>query len=173
MHEFQRFISLPIVRVGDLHKEILVECHVHDETAHHNLDYLPRNKHAHNHQLVRIPPNELYGFCDIEIIDDSLPEPITETFRAVLVNPNDPSLKIGLKSEAQVSIIGPNDLQANQCTSVFQTVAENSGKLVFDITRQESTLSLENFEVLVTTAQTTADALDTYGRFHQKKNLDK
>jgi len=98
---------------------------------------------------VRIPPNELYGFCDIEIIDDSLPESIT------------------------VSIIGPNDLQANQCTSVFQTVAENSGKLVFDITRQESTLSLENFEVLVTTAQTTADALDTYGRFHQKKNLDK
>ncbi len=113
----------------------------------------------------------MYGFCDIEILDDTLPETVTETFRAVLVNPNGPNIKIGLKSETQVSIIGPNDLQSNQCNSIFHTVPENSKQLIVEITRQDSTLNLENFEILVTTAQTTPEAIETYSRFHMHKHL--
>ncbi len=44
---------------------------------------LSRKKYVHNYQLVCIPPKELYGFSEIEIIDDSL----IETFR--LLNLND------------------------------------------------------------------------------------
>ena len=108
MQEFQRFISLPVVRVGDINSKIQVECSIEEGTAHRNLDFLPRNKIGQNYQVVRIPPGEMYGFCDIEIIDDNLNEIETETFNAVLINPIGGS-KIGSKSTAQVAIIGPND----------------------------------------------------------------
>lgn len=115
VQEYQRFISLPIVRVGDINIDIQVECSIQDETAHKNLDFIARNKLGDNFQVVRIPAGEMYGFCDIEIIDDDLNEMTTETFRAVLGN-SAGDVKIGLKSEAQISIIGPND---GKCLNFF------------------------------------------------------
>lgn len=118
VHETDKFISLPVVRSGDLSADSYVECLTQDETAHRMLDYLPRyaasaNTAGQQHQqansnLVKIPAGEMYGFCDIEIIDDDLQEMNTETFKAVLVNPSFGS-KIGAKSEAKIAIAGPND----------------------------------------------------------------
>ena len=108
IQEFQRFISLPVVRVGDLKSDIEVQCVIEEGSAHKGRDFLPRNKQGQNYQLVRIPAGERYSFCDVEIIDDDLNEMDTETFRAVLVNLGGP-VKIGAKAQARVSIIGPND----------------------------------------------------------------
>lgn len=109
IQEFQRFISLPVVRVGDLKTDIEVECAIEEGTAHKGRDFLPRNKPGHNHQVVRIPAGERFGFCDIEIIDDDINEMDTETFKAVLMQQIGSAVKIGKKSEARVEIIGPND----------------------------------------------------------------
>jgi len=108
VQESDKFISIPIVRSGDLNTEMQVECLTKDETAINNFDYFPRNKNGFNYQIVKIPPGEIYGFCDIEIIDDELHELQSETFKIVLMNPSS-NTKVGLKSEARVHIIGPND----------------------------------------------------------------
>jgi hypothetical protein len=99
---------LPIERRGDLKDEIQIECLMQDETALNNLDYTVRNKNGANYQLVRIMPGESIGFCDIQIIDDEIHEKITETFKAILLNPSN-GVKIGAKAEAKIAILGPND----------------------------------------------------------------
>ena len=108
IQESDKFISIPIIRSGDLSKEMHVECLTKDETAINNLDYFPRNKNGANYQIVKIPQGEIYGFCDVEIIDDDIHELNSETFKIILMNPSF-NTKIGTKSEARVTIVGPND----------------------------------------------------------------
>ena len=107
VQESDKFISIPIIRSGDLTSEVQVECLTQDESAFNNQDYVPRKKSGPN--MVKIPAGEVYGFCDIEIIDDDLHELTTETFKIQLVNAPSNLFKIGKNSEARVSIIGPND----------------------------------------------------------------
>lgn len=121
VQETAKFISLAIVRSGDLGIDVWVECVTRDDTAQANLDYIPRHASPHPHQqllgmptstrpsaMVRIPAGEVYGFCDVEIIDDDVYELGSEVFRAVLVNPSF-GARLGSRSEASISIIGPND----------------------------------------------------------------
>lgn len=122
VQENSKFVSLPIVRSGEMGLDIWVECITQDDTAYSNLDYVPRNPSQHQHQqllgmpssgssqgaVVKIPAGEMYGFCDIEIVDDDLHELESEVFRAVLVNPSF-GARLGSRSEAKISIIGPND----------------------------------------------------------------
>ena len=94
--------------------DVYVDCVTEDETATADLDYLPRvaardSVNGRNQaNRVKIAAGEMYGFCDIEIVDDDLNEAVSETFRAVLVSPSTGS-RVGAKSEATVLIIGPND----------------------------------------------------------------
>ena len=108
VHEADKFISVPIVRSGDLSAEVNVECMAQEESALQNLDFVTRSKNGANFQKVRIAPGEAFGFCDIEIIDDDLQEIETEVFRVLLANPS-AGARIGSKAEARVSILGPND----------------------------------------------------------------
>lgn len=55
---------------------------------------------------------------------------------------------------------------------MFYTVSENSNKLLIEISREDSTLDLENFEVLITTAQTKNNEIDTYNKYHKQKQLN-
>ena len=107
IQESDKFITLPIKRTGDLFTDEYVECLTYEETALSNQDFVSRNK-KDSSSLVKIPAGEIYAFCDIEIIDDKLHEVNTETFKVILANPS-ARLKIGYKSEAVISIIGPND----------------------------------------------------------------
>lgn len=108
VQETDKFISLPIVRTGDLTTDVHVECLTLDESAIGNFDYVPRLKDNANSNIVKIPAGEMYGFCDIEIIDDDLNEIQTEFFKTYLVSPSIGS-RVGPKSEARIAIIGPND----------------------------------------------------------------
>jgi hypothetical protein len=108
VHESDKLISLPIVRNGDLSTDITVVCYTEDVTATSNIDYVPRNMNAFNLNTVKIASGEVYGFCDIELIDDDLHEIKNEQFKAVLVSPSS-GVQIGLKKEAKITIIGPND----------------------------------------------------------------
>ena len=171
MQEFQRFISLPVLRSGDLHNEIQVECVTKDGTAHRNEDFVARNKLGQNFQIVKIPAGELYGFCDIEIIDDDLNEMHTETFKAILVNPSGLT-RVGPKSEALVSIIGPNDVLASKCNAAYFTVSENSKKLIIELSREELSLNNEPFDVLITTAPSSPEDMENYSKFYKQKQLN-
>ncbi len=51
-------------------------------------------------------------------------------------------------------------------------MSENSNKLLIDITREESTLDLDTFEVLVTTAQSVAADIQNYSKFYMQKQLN-
>lgn len=119
IQESDKFISIPIIRSGDLSKEMHVECLTKDETAINNLDYFPRNKNGANYQIVKIPQGEIYGFCDVEIIDDDIHELNSETFKIILMNPSF-NTKIGTKSEARVTIVGPNDSNYLKLIKSFQ-----------------------------------------------------
>ena len=107
VHESDKFISLPIVRSGDIENDVFVECLTFEETALNNIDFVARKK-SEMSSLVKIPAGEMYGFCDIELIDDDLHETETEAFNVVLVSPS-AELKLGAKTEAKILIIGPND----------------------------------------------------------------
>lgn len=141
VQENAKFVSLPIVRSGELGVDVWVECVTQDESAHANVDYVPRsisaassssdsmsstpqhqqliaapapfsnNQSPHHSAFVKIPAGEVYGFCDIEIVDDEIYEPGVETFRAVLVNPSF-GVRLGSRSEATISILGPNDSES-------------------------------------------------------------
>lgn len=104
VQESNRFVSLPIVRNGDLTKDVQVECLTKDDSATAGSDYVAKISGAY----VRIPAGQMYAFCDIEIIDDHLKEIHTEYFNAYLRNPSD-GAKIGFKSQASIGITGPND----------------------------------------------------------------
>ena len=104
---------MPIKRSGDLTTDEYVECITHEETALSNQDFVSRNK-KDSSSLVKIPAGEIYAFCDIEIIDDKIHELNTETFKVVLASPS-ARLKIGYKSEAIISIVGPNDCNTFFC----------------------------------------------------------
>jgi hypothetical protein len=112
-HESDKFVSLVIVRSGeDLSGEVAVDCVTRAGEALAELDYVPRGgvggSRAGHVSQVRIPSGEVYGFCDVELVDDDLNEPSTETFSVVLVNAS-PGVRVGARSEAIVSIMGPND----------------------------------------------------------------
>ncbi|RNA35735.1 extracellular matrix FRAS1, partial [Brachionus plicatilis] len=104
VQESDKFVSVAIVRNGDLTRDVQVECLTEDASAIAGQDYVAKGSGSY----VRIPAGQLYGFCDIEIIDDHLKEMQTEFFRVYLRDPSDGS-KIGAKSESSVAIIGPND----------------------------------------------------------------
>ncbi len=117
IQESDKFISLPIVRSGDLSADLFVDCVTQDESAVADLDFVPRvnsptpagfDQHQRRVNQVKIPSGEVYGFCDVEIVDDDVNEPGSETLKAVLVNPSF-GVRIGQKSETTISIIGPND----------------------------------------------------------------
>lgn len=128
VQENSKFVSLPILRSGELGLDVWVECVTRDESALSHLDYIPRNPTQYQHQqllggastgagstgnsMVKIPAGEMYGFCDIEIVDDDLYEVGSEVFRAVLVNPSF-GARLGSRSEASIVITGPND--SNLC----------------------------------------------------------
>jgi hypothetical protein len=99
-------VSLPVLRTGDLTVDVQIECYTRDMTANANADYVPR--YLNTFSLVKIPAGEIYGFCDIELIDDNFHEPNNEAFKAILANPTQ-GVEIGRKSEADIIIIGPND----------------------------------------------------------------
>ncbi len=185
VNEMDKFISIPIVRSagGDLSVELQVECVTKDETAIQNLDYLARNKHGADFQLVKIPPGETYGFCDIEIVDDDLHEFESETFKIWLRNPS-LNTKIGSKSEAIVSITGPNDFLLNtnnnnlnlndNCKTVFYTVSENSNQISFELNRDKLNSALESsLDVLVrTTTQSSQNHIKTYFDYYKKIQMN-
>jgi hypothetical protein len=107
VQESDKFISLPIVRTGDLTTDIQVECLTREETATNNFDFVSKSSKSENH-LVKIPAGEAYGFCDIEIIDDEIHEMQSESFKAFLKSPT-AGVQVGSRNEAQISIVGPND----------------------------------------------------------------
>lgn len=104
VQESDKFVSLAIVRSGDLTKDVQVECLTEDDSATAGLDYVPRK----SGNFIRIPSGQIYGFCDVEIIDDNVKEIGSEFFKVILRNPSAGS-KIGAKSESSIAIIGPND----------------------------------------------------------------
>lgn len=127
VQENSKFVSLAIVRTGEMSLDVWVECVTQDESAHAHADYVPRTAAHYQHQqllgspvsssstsggsggsMVKIPAGEMYGFCDIEIVDDNEYELGSEVFRAVLVNPSF-GARLGSRSEASISIVGPND----------------------------------------------------------------
>lgn len=124
VQENSKFVSLAIVRTGEMSLDVWVECVTQDESAHAHADYVPRTPAHYQHQqllgspvssggsssgsMVKIPAGEMYGFCDIEIVDDNEYELGSEVFRAVLVNPSF-GARLGSRSEASISIVGPND----------------------------------------------------------------
>lgn len=172
VQESDKFISIPIIRSGDLSKEIHVECLTKDETAHNSLDYVPRNKNGGNYQIVKIAQGEVYGFCDIEIIDDDLHESSSETFKIILMNPSF-NTKIGPKSEARVTIIGPNDVvQKDNCKSAFYTISENANQISFELTREKSYL-MNSLDVMITTIQSSQDNIKTYFEYYRKYQANK
>lgn len=108
VHESDKLVSLPIVRSGDLSSDLTVICFTEDDTASSNVDYIPRNMNAFNLNTVHIASGQMYGFCDIELIDDDLHEVKNEQFKAILASPSN-GVQLGVKKEAKVIIIGPND----------------------------------------------------------------
>ena len=121
VHESDKFISLPIVRSGDIENDAFVECLTFEETALNNLDFVARKK-SEMSSLVKIPAGEVYGFCDVELIDDDLHETETEAFNVVLVSPS-AELKLGAKTEAKILIIGPNDSRSRLLFLFFDKLA--------------------------------------------------
>lgn len=131
VQENGKFVSLAVVRSGDLSQDVWVECLTRDESAHANTDYMPRSSMPYQHQqllpvsvngnhqsaMVKIPAGETYGFCDIEIVDDDVYELGSETFRAVLSNPSF-GARLGARSEATVVISGPNDSNIKEIISL-------------------------------------------------------
>ena len=83
-----------------------MNCYTEDDTARSNYDYISRKAGSLN--IIKIPAGEAFGFCDIELIDDDLHEPHSESFKVYLTNPSN-SVQIGTKSVAQITILGPND----------------------------------------------------------------
>lgn len=126
VQENSKFVSLAIVRTGEMSLDVWVECVTQDDSAHAHVDYVPRTPAHYQHQqllgssvgsggsgsgsgsMVKIPAGEMYGFCDIEIVDDNEYELGSEVFRAVLVNPSF-GARLGSRSEASIAIVGPND----------------------------------------------------------------
>ena len=128
MQESDKFITVPIKRSGDLFTDEYVECLTYEETAVSNQDFMARNKKDPT-SIVKIPAGEIYAFCDVEIIDDKIHELHTETFKVVLANPSS-RLKLGFKSEAIISISGPNDCKFSfhcfilEFTRIFKEINE-------------------------------------------------
>ncbi|CAF0709362.1 unnamed protein product [Brachionus calyciflorus] len=171
VHESDRFVSLAIVRSGDLAEDVNVECVTMDETAIGGIDYVPKL----NGGLVRIPPGEIYGFCDIEILDDDLKEIQTELFKVYLRNPSDGS-RIGSKHETFIGILGPNDVLDDDCKVVYHTVNDNDGRVLIEITREKTNLS-DSFDVLIQNIPTNDIYIKSYlntlpeSSISQAKNL--
>lgn len=151
---------MPIIRSGDLSTDVQVECLTIDETANSNVDFVPRLKNNLNSNLVKIPAGEIYGFCDIEIIDDDLNEIQTEYFKTYLSSAS-PGTRIGFKSEARIGIIGPNDLLVNDCKTVYQTISSKETKIALEITREKNSLN-ETLEVLVENIPTSDIYIKSY-----------
>jgi hypothetical protein len=106
VQESDKLVSLPILRTGDLSVDVQIECYTQDVTASANADYVPR--YLNSFSVVKIPAGEIYGFCDIELIDDDVHESDSEVFKVLLANPTQ-GVEIGRKNEAAITIIGPND----------------------------------------------------------------
>lgn len=63
-------------------------------------------------------------------------------------------------------------VKSNECNAVYYTVSENSKKIYLDISREDSTLDLEAFEVLVTSAPSAHSDIETYSKYHKNKQLN-
>lgn len=161
VQETDKFLSLPIIRKGDLSNEIQVECLTLDDLATQNFDFVSRNSKSNNH-LVKIPAGESYGFCDIEIIDDDLHEQFSESFKAILRNPSS-GVRIGSKNEVNIFITGPNDIPFYNCKTEQITVSENIGRLAIDINRESFDSSLP-FEVMYSTIETNENDLKSFSK---------
>lgn len=170
--ESAKFISVPILRRGtDLSTDVYVDCITADGTAIADLDYVPRYSNSHTRSnnfhsssgktsRVRIPPGEKYGFCDVEIVDDDINEMNTESFKVLLVNPSH-GARLGSRSEAVISIIGPNDALINNCKTEFYTVTKTRlDKIYVEISRDY--MVNQTVDVLIKTIKTDQVYMKSY-----------
>jgi hypothetical protein len=116
------FISLPIVRSGDINEDVQVECSL--EYNYNGTPPPPLPPTSIN--LIKIPSGQKYSFCDIELdINDDL-----NSLKVALINPSK-NAAIGANNAIQIEV-----LNSKQCKTVDYTVSENAGQLVIDIKRR-------------------------------------